>query len=152
MENTIPKRQSFLRKILNSKPLCESAQYLTIWSFLTAVIYLILDVLIEKKVEKAAYNIYRNDPNFYEKYDFKLFLTHIYSILGYNKSFKYIKFFLEILFLPFAIYFYNYACNKNMEYLNYILLILYLLIFISKMNVLLNTENEVNNQVSKSYM
>lgn len=145
-------RRSNFSKIFDIKPVCESARYLAVWSVLTAVIYLVLDVIIEKKIKTEAYNIYIKTPAFYEKYDFNLFLKHIYSIMGYNKSFKYIKFGLEILLLPAVIYFYNYACSRDMEYINYIILVIYLLAFISKMNVLFQTNSKVNNEVSKSYM
>ena len=150
--NPSPARESIFSKMFKIKPICESARYLTIWSVLTAVIYFILDVIIEKKIKKVAYDIYIKTPTFYEKYDFNLFLKHVYSIMGYNSSFKYIKFGLEIFLLPLVIYFYNYACMRNMEYINYTILVIYLIIFISKMNVLFQTNSNVNNEVSKSYM
>lgn len=150
--NQPPVRESVFSNILNTKPICESARYLAIWSVLTAIIYLVIDIIVEKKIKKVAYDIYIKTPEFYEKYDFNLFLKHIYSIMGYNGSYKYIKFGLEILLLPLVIYFYNYACRRDMEYINYFILVIYLLTFISKMNVLFQTNSNVNNEVSKSYM
>ena len=150
--NNVGTKKHFLSKILNIKPLCESSIYLTVWSILTAIIYLIIDIIIEKKIKSIAYKLYKSNPHFNEKYDFNLFLEHIYSIMGYNKSFKYIKFALEMLLLPFGIYLYNYACSSNIEYINYIILVLYLLIFISKMSILFDTDTRVNNEVSKSYI
>lgn len=145
-------KQSFFEKMLEIKPLCESSRYLAVWSVITAIIFLVFDMTFEKHIEKSAYKIYKGNEVFYKKYKFDVFLKHIYSIMGYNKSFKYINFILEIFMIPFGIYFYNNACERNMEYLNYILLLLFLIIFISKVNMLLNTERTVNNEVNKSYM
>jgi len=145
-------KKSIFSNFFNVKPLCESARYLAVWSVLTAIIYLIIDTIVEKKIKNAAYDIYKNTPVFYEKYDFNLFLKHIYSIMGYNSSYKYIKFSLEIFLLPLVIYFYNYGCSRNMEYVNYIILFIYLLTFISKMNILFQTNSKVNDEISKSYL
>jgi hypothetical protein len=146
------KKESIFTKIFNTMPVCESARYLTVWSVLTAIIYLIIDVIIEKKIKASAYKLYRSTPAFYQKYEFNLFLDHVYSILGYSKVYKYIKFGLEIFLLPLVIYFYNYACKRNMEYINYFILVLYLLIFMVKMDTLFNTTSHVNDEVNKSYM
>ena len=150
--NRVTRKKSFFVELFSSTPICETARYLTVWTFLTALIYLIIDVVIDKKIEKKAYKIYKNTPYLHQKYSFEVFLEHLYSVLGHNKSYKYIKFFIEIMLLPFGIYFYNYACTKGMESLNYVLLGLYLFIFINKMLVVFSVDNDVNNEVSKSYL
>ena len=152
MGNRGQRRESMFSKLFNAVPICESARYLAVWSVLTAIIYLIIDVIVEKKIKNAAYKIYKNTPAFYQRYEFGVFLDHVYSILGYNKSFKYIKFGLEIFTLPLVIYFYNYACRRNMEYINYFILVLYLIMFMMKMDTLFNTNSKVNDEVNKSYM
>lgn len=148
----VSSKQNVFSKIFNAMPVCESARYLVVWSVLTAIIYLIIDVIIEKKIKNAAYKIYKNTPTFYHKYEFEFFLEHVYSIIGYNRAYKYIKFGLEIFLLPLVIYFYNMACKKDMEYLNYFILFVYLLFFMVKMESLFNTNSKVSDEVNKSYM
>lgn len=146
-----PRREkmSFIDGIM-VKPVCNSARYLMIWTILASLVFLILDLVIERKMNLTILKIYNLQPNIRNKYSFAEFLDRVYTLIGYNRNWKYIKFIIEILFLPLSIFLYNYFCNKNYEIINWVFLGFSILLFIGKLSAALGIEKEVDTTVRTS--
>ena len=142
-------KMNFLEGIM-VKPVCNSARYLMIWTILASLVFLILDLVIERKMNLTILKIYNLQPNIRNKYSFAEFLDRVYTLIGYNRNWKYIKFIIEILFLPLSIFLYNYFCNKNYEIINWVFLGFSILLFIGKLSAALGIEKEVDTTVRTS--
>jgi hypothetical protein len=142
-------KMNFLEGIM-VKPVCNSARYLMIWTILASLVFLILDLVIERKMNLTILKIYNLQPNIRNKYSFAEFLDRVYTLIGYNRNWKYIKFIIEILFLPLSIFLYNYFCNKNYEIINWVFFGFSILMFIGKLSSALGIEQDVDTTVRKS--
>ena len=148
-----PRREKmgFLEGIM-VKPVCESAKFLMIWTLLVSLVFLILDLVIERKMQLTILKIYNSNILFREKYSYPEFMGRVFTIIGYNPNWKYVKFIIEILFLPLSIYLYNYFCNKNYEIINWMFLGFSVLMFIAKLGTALGIDESVNSQVRRSHV
>jgi hypothetical protein len=146
-----PRREkmNFLEGLM-VKPVCNSARFLMIWTILASLVFLVLDLVIERKMQITILKIYNSHPDFRQKYSFPEFVNRVFTIIGYNRNWKYIKFVIEILFLPLSIFLYNYFCNKNYEIINWIFLGFSILMFIGKLGTALGVDKSVNDQVRRS--
>ena len=132
------------RRILKS-PKCNSSNYLMIWTILVSIIFLIIDIIIENKINLTIYKIY-NNKRYQNKYNLNEFIEIIYSIIGYNKNWKYYKFLIEIIFLPTSVNLYNKFCTTNYEIINWLFLGTSVIVFISKISTIMGLEYDIKNK------